>query len=201
MLGHLHDLDALGESGAEHVAFGDLGGRRDVRALSGDGGLEEEGVAIEGGDFVWQRLRLAAQEHGVRSDEARVESEVGDEADGGELFDPADGWMDVDVGGLGEVAGRGGEEDGVGGGGQVGDGAGGFVGGEVLEDFDAGDEVVVAVEGSGEGGDAAVGADVVADFGDGEFGDVCAVSVDVAVAEGFDEEAHGAASVEDSAGG
>ena len=86
-------------------------------------------------------------------------------------------------------------------GGEVGDGAAGFVGGEVLEDFDAGDEVVVrSGKGLRDGGDAAEGRKSSADVRDGEFGDVGAPGLDAAVAEGFDQEAECAAGVEDGFG-
>ncbi len=202
------ELDGLLEGVAEDAAGGHLGGLGDFGSLEGEGGAEEDGVVIEDLDVGGEGGRGAAEEHGVRGEDGAVEAEVGGEALGGEELQPVERRADVDVGGLVEVAGGGGEEDDVGEGGEVGEGAGGFVGGEVLEDFDAGDEVVagrglgqgLGDDWLGDGGDAAVGADVFADVLDGELGDVCAPGLDAAIAEGFDEEAEGAAGVEGGLG-
>ncbi len=69
----------------------------------------------------------------------------------------------------------------------------------MFENFDAGNEVVLAGERSEERADLTVRLNVAPDLGDGVFRDVNAIAVDAAIPKLLDEKTHSATSVENAA--
>src|SRR5690606_4196471 len=142
----------------------------------------------------------AAVEDRPRRQVAGVVTEVAEHPEAGEQLGPALGRPNVDVGGLVPVGRRRGEQDLVAGLGQVADRGGGVGGVEVLDDLDAGHQVVAPLDRLGERADPHVGADRGGRALDGVLGHVEPVRLDPALAQRGHEEALRAADVEDGLG-
>jgi hypothetical protein len=170
-------------------------------ARFGDFGLKEHFVADVFGveeEEVIGRRRALAEEHGVWRDIAGIEAGVGPETKFREEFEPVDGRADVVVSGFVELVGRGGKEDSLRGSAEIGDGGSNGFRHEMFENFDAGDEIVLAGEGIEERADFTVRLNVATNLGDGVFGDVDAFAVNAAIPKLLNQKAHGATRIENA---
>ena len=147
----------------------------------------------------WPRIPNAAVPSGPGGEEGGIEGEVTAEPVSSEELRPVLGRAHVDVGVLAVVGRRGAEDDVVGHRADVGHGPIGVLLGKMLEDLDAGDQVIPALDRIQDAGHPAMGSDVLAHLRDGELRHVETAGIDSLVTERFDEETVCASDVEGGA--
>ena len=157
---------------------------------------EPPDLAVVVGDHPWPRIATAAVPHRPPAEERSVEAGVADEVVAGEELGPILRRADVDPGGIAKVALGRGEDDVIGDRADVGDRGRRIALVEVLQDPDAGHQVVTTRDRLQDIAHPEVRGQVGAGLGDRVIGDVETAGVDPSVAQHLDQEPVGAPHVE-----
>ena len=157
---------------------------------------EPPDLAVVVGDHPWPRIATAAVPHRPPGEERSVEARVADEVVAGEELGPVLRRPDVDPGGIAKVALGRGEDDVIGDRTDVADRSRRIALVQVLQDADAGHQIVATRDRLQDIAHPEVRSQVGAGLGDRVIGDVETAGVDPSVAQPLDQEPVGATHVE-----